>query len=161
MQLLKYTYRYRRVAKFDTSLRRVKEDYYPMLPCRFRSKIATTDVLYGLLDSGSEGISIPKILSELLALDPKEAEPIGVVGGTARRGVDAVDLIIGSQGRYTEFKDVEISVTLEEEVGPVILGRAPIFKHYDITFSDADLKVTLNPHKHKSKKRKRRTSKRI
>lgn len=125
-----------------------------MLPCRFRSKIATTDVLDGLLDSGSEGISIPKILSEQLAVDPREAEPIGVLGGTARRGVVTVDLIIGSHGRFTEFKDVEVSVTLDEEVGPVILGRAPIFKHYDITFSDADSKVTLSPHKHRSKKRK-------
>jgi hypothetical protein len=161
MQLLKYTYRYRRVAKFDISLRRKKEDHYPMLPCRFRSTTAATDALYGLLDSGSEGISIPKILSEQLALDPREAEPIGVVGGTARRGVVTVVLIIGSQGRYTEFKDVEVSVTLDEEVGPVILGRAPIFKYYDITFSDADLKVALNPHRQKSKNTKKRTSKRI
>lgn len=161
MELLKYTYKYIQVSYIDKVMGESKEGYYPTLPCRFRSAKKESGILNGLLDSGADGITIPKILTKRLGLELEEADSIGVIGGMARRGVAEVDLIIGSHGRYTELKDVEVSVPLDEEMGPVVLGRNPIFKHYDITFSDADLKVTLTPHKHKSKEGKERISKRI
>ncbi len=156
MQLLRFTYRYVQVPVYDETVGEKTESYIPMIPCQFKYGNRTTSLLYGLLDSGSECILISKAVSEELDLEPREAPPVIGVGGRTSRGIVEVDIKIGSHGRFTELENVEISVLLGVETILVILGRDPIFKLYDITFSDSDLKVTLNPYKPRTKKKKRR-----
>ena len=161
MQLLRFTYRYVQVPVYDAIGAEKSKSYLPMIPCQFRLGERTTSLLYGLLDSGSNCILVTKAVSEELGLEPREAPPVIGVGGRTSRGIAEVDIRIGSHGRFTELKNVEVSVLLDSKTIPVILGQDPIFKFYDITFSDSDLKVTLNPYKPRTKRKRRRRSERI
>jgi hypothetical protein len=161
MQLLRFTYRYVQVPLYDETGAEKSESCLPVIPCQFKSGKRTTSLLYGLLDSGSDCILVSNAVSEELDLEPRKAPPVIGIGGRTSRGIAEVDIKIGSHGRFTTLENVEISVLLDEETIQVILGRDPIFKLYDITFSDSDLKVTLNPYEPRTKKKRRRRSERI
>lgn len=154
MELLPYTYKYTLVTSIDKHTGEEIEGYYPLMPCQFKSRRRATRIVDGLLDTGSDGILIPKGMADYLELPLTGRRIVKGVGGEVPGGTAIVDITLGSQARFTELRSVEVRVPLESYDGPVLLGRKPVFELYDVFFFEADLKFKLVPHKKEARGRR-------
>lgn len=160
MELLQYTYKYTLITSIDKQTGEEIEGYYPLMPCQFKSHRKTTRIVDGLLDTGSDGILIPKGMADYLELSLKGRKAVKGVGGEVPGGTATVDVILGSQARFTELRSVEVRVPLEGYDGPVLLGRKPIFELYDVSFIEGDLRFALVPHEKGEARGRRKKTKR-
>jgi hypothetical protein len=131
----------------DTASKAPLEVFDPFIPCTLSSKTRCSS-MEGLLDSGSDGMVIPRTVAEFLGLDLKPAsEPMQVADGRDMdRYVSKIKLSIGRGGRFSDPVEVEVSIPA---VGnpPVIIGRDPIFKQYRITFIEAEKRVEMKTYR--------------
>lgn len=160
MDLLQYTYKYTRVISINKETGEEVKGYYPFMPCRFKSKRKATRIVGGLLSTGSDEILIPKGMAEYLELPLTGGKMIKGVGGEVQAGTATVEIILGTQGRFTVLKNVEVRVLLESKNGPILIGRKPLFELYDVTFIEADLKFKMVPHKEKKAKSRKKSKRR-
>ena len=152
MKIIKFTFNYTKHTVVDETTQEEIDLYYPTIPCMFASGTKKTKITDALLDTGSDGIVLPKGAANFLELElePKE-KPMNVAGGlTVNQFKSKVDLTIGRGGRFVEFKDIEITVpdtNPENDRSPILIGREPIFKYYEIEFIEAKRKVIMSPFK--------------
>ncbi len=120
---------------------------YPFVPCTISSKKKRNRSTEGLLDSGSDGVVIPRTLAEYLELDlePATAPMIVADGRNMDRFVSRAVLTIGRAGRYSDPVEVEVSVPAQGNP-PVLIGRNPIFRQYRITFIEAEKRLEMKPY---------------
>ena len=132
----------------DAESRIPLEVFYPFVPCIISSKKKRNRSTEGLLDSGSDGVVIPRTLAEYLELDLEPArEPMMVADGKdMERFVSKIMLTIGRGGRYSDPVEVEVSVPAEGNP-PVLIGREPIFRLYTITFVEAEKRLEMKPYR--------------
>jgi len=102
----------------------------------------------GLLDSGSDGVVLPRSLAEYLGLELEPAEtPMRVADGKGiERYVSRAHLTIGRAGRYCEPIDAEVTVPVEG-IAPILVGRDPIFRLFVITFIEAENRLEMKPYR--------------
>lgn len=102
----------------------------------------------GLLDSGSDGMVIPRTVAKFLELDLRPSiEPMQVADGRDMdRFVSKIVLAIGRGGRFSDPVDVEVSIPKEGNP-PVIIGRDPIFRQYRITFIEAEKRLEMRSYR--------------
>lgn len=121
---------------------------HPVIPLVVSSRTKRSPPMDGLLDSGSDGIVLPKSLAEYLELELKAAEtPIRVADGkSVERYISRADLTIGRAGRYCDPIDAEVTVPAEGRP-PILIGRDPIFRLFVITFVEAEKRLELKPYR--------------
>ena len=103
----------------------------------------------GLLDSGSDGVVLPKSLADYLGLELKTAEtPMRVADGrSVDRYISRASLTIGRAGRHCDPIDAEVTVPKEGR-SPILIGRDPIFRLFIITFIEAKRRFEMKPYRH-------------
>ena len=100
----------------------------------------------GLLDSGADGIVIPIGLAKSLNLDLAPAKrSMKVVAREVEYYLTQANLTIGRTGRLTTFENVKIAVPKEGDT-PVLIGRNPVFKYYNITFIEPERRFLMEPY---------------
>ena len=146
-----------KLSKFTFRYKQGEENNYPLIPLKFSWKGKESPLIEGLLDSGSDQILIPRGLAKYLGLPlEKQKKSMRVAGGSRRWFKSKVDFAIGRGGREVTFKNRSIAV-IDSDDCPVLVGRDPLFKEYEIIFREFNNQFILNPPKEKqitSKKRK-------
>lgn len=99
----------------------------------------------GLVDSGADTLFIPKRVAEILGL---ELHDMNVSAGVFEKGIchrSKVGLIIGRMGAgRLDFGQVD--ATVPESYGdiPILIGRDPFFKYFEVCFKEYRDKPVLN-----------------
>lgn len=102
-------------------------------------------MIEGLLDSGSDQILIPKGIAKYLDLPlEKQEKPMKVAGGSKKWYKSKVDFIIGRGGREVIYTNQPIAV-IDSDDSPVLVGRDPLFKGYEVIFKEFNNQFILNP----------------
>jgi hypothetical protein len=115
----------------------------PIVPLRLSNAGRTTPVIWGLLDSGSDRVVVPRWVADGLSV---ELEPLSMgimtVSGSARASVGRMDLVIGLGHGVMKFRDIAVIVPEAKQV-PVLIGRNPVFRTFDVLFQERVGQVTL------------------
>ncbi len=145
MKPLEFAFGYKKQIAIDKETKEEIIRYYPMVPCTLDWKGKRSKLTDGLLDSGCDGVVLPLSLAKFLELDlVLEEKPMKVVGGEAKRYKSKANLTIGRGGRYVSFPNVEVSIPTEGDT-PVLIGREPVFKPYEITFIESKRRFIMKP----------------
>jgi len=157
MSVIDFQFNYKRSITIDRLTQRPILDaasgtplevFHPFIPCVISSEKRRSRSTEGLLDSGSDGVVIPRTLAEYLELDLEPAsEPMMVADGrNMERFVSKIMLTIGRGGRYSDPIEVEASVPAKGNP-PVLIGREPVFRLHTITFVEAEKRLEMNPYR--------------
>ena len=121
-----------------------------MIPCIISSIKKKSPLVEGLLDSGSDGIVIPRSLAEYLDLELKPAaKPMRVANGRdVERFTAKASITLGRGGRCCDPIEVRVSVPAEGDP-PVLIGREPVFRLFVITFVEAERRFEMMPYRTK------------
>jgi len=124
------------------------EFFHPVIPLIVSSGTRRSPPMDGLLDSGSDGVVLPKGLADYLGLELKTAEtPMRVADGkSVERYISRANLTIGRAGRYCDPIDAEVTVPIEGKP-PILIGRDPIFRSFVITFIEAEMRLEMKPYR--------------
>ncbi len=119
-----------------------------MVPCIISSADKKSPLIDGLLDSGSDGIVIPRSLADCLDLQLKPAaRPMRVANGReVKRYTARVSITLGRGGRFCGPIDAEVSVPADGDP-PLLIGREPVFRLFVITFVEADRRFEMKPYR--------------
>ena len=119
-------------------------DYYkyPIIPVKFYYKDKKTPFIEALLDSGGDFIVIPMPIAQYLNLKLEKAGDVDTAGGTVALFKSYIDITIGKNGGFTDYKNKLIYVSTRTDI-PVLLGRSPIFEDYEITFKKQENQLIL------------------
>ena len=119
----------------------------PRIPIRFiGNDDKKTPIIYGVLDSGADEITIPKELSDWLKLELLlREEPIHTAMGEKEAHSTKLDFILfrGGKAREVNYKDVEVCVI--DGCPHILVGIEPIFKDFKITIIGYQKKVIFEP----------------
>ena len=120
---------------------------HPMVPCVISSANKKSPLIEGLLDSGSDGIVIPRSLANYLGLELKPAaKPMRVANGRdVQRFTASASIALGRGGRHCDPVKTEVSVPAEGDP-PVLIGREPVFKLFIVTFVEAEKRFEMSPY---------------
>jgi len=157
MKLVDFRFNYKKSVALDPSTKKPIVDastgkpvevYHPIIPIILSSQKKRSPPTEGLLDSGSDGVVIPKRIAEYLELEMKPADrPMRVADGKdIDRFTSKVTLTIGRAGRYCDPIEVEVSIPVEGNP-PILIGREPVFRLFTITFVDAENRFELKPYR--------------
>jgi hypothetical protein len=110
----------------------------------------SSPLIEGLLDSGSDGVVIPRSLADYLDLQLKPAaRPMRVANGRdVQRYTAKASITLGRGGRCCGPIDAEVSVPAEGDP-PLLIGREPIFRMFVITFVEAERRFEMRSYRAK------------
>lgn len=156
MRLVGFRFNYKRTVALDPATGRPVIDkatgkplevYHPVIPLVISSSRMRSRPTEGLLDSGSDGIVIPRRLAEYLELDLRPAErPMRVANGrSVERLVSTATLTIGRDGRFCDPIRAEVNVPSDGNP-PILIGRVPVFKLFVVTFVEAEKRFEMKPY---------------
>lgn len=122
--------------------------YHPIVPLVISSKTKSSPQTEGLLDSGSDGIVIPRGFADYLGLELRRTDrPMMVANGRSiERLTSMASLAVGRGGRFCDPIEVEVNVPAEGEP-PILIGREPIFRLFTITFVEAERRFEMTPYR--------------
>jgi hypothetical protein len=110
---------------------------YPLLPIQLYNKHEKPRFFEALLDSGADGVFIPKSIAEILGLEKLGRVPTSGVLRSAHCFQTKVGLTIGfSKARSIEFGIVDAIFPEEDADIPILIGRNPVFRHFEVTFQE-------------------------
>ena len=135
-------FRYRNMRRIDGTLHAA-----PFIPVRTYSPAEDTWFLFDfLIDSGADATIITKQVADVLGLEEHEI-PTGRtsgIGGEVRvKGTRLTVIVTGAHQHHT--LDIDALVLQDPSDIPCLLGRNGFFERFDITFRQADKKITLKP----------------
>lgn len=129
-----FTYPY----KLPPGLRKKKVDgtYYPLLNIQLYNCDGGKPLSFeGLLDSGADGLFIPKQIAELLSLPNLGTKRTSGVLKTSECIKTKVGFRIGrTRARRIDFGVVEVTYPQEESDIPILVGRTPLFDFFEVRF---------------------------
>ena len=110
---------------------------YPLVNIQLYKEGERPRFFEGLLDSGADGIFIPKDIADILDLPHLERTPTSGVLKTAHCFRTKVGFTLGT----VKLKMVEFGVidaVFPEDVSdiPILIGRNPLFRYFEITFTE-------------------------
>jgi len=157
MRLVDFRFNYKRTVALNPDTRKpildadtgkLLEVYHPVVPITVSSPRKKGPATEGLLDSGSDGIVIPRSIADYLELDLKPSgRPMRIADGrNVKRFVSRATLEIGRAGRYCDPIEVEVSVPAEGNP-PILIGRAPVFELFIVTFVEAEKRFEMRPYR--------------
>jgi hypothetical protein len=121
----------------------------PRIPIKFiyhdgsgQEKI--TPIIYAVLDSGADAVTIPLRLAKKWNLQLKLVKtPVSTAGGKIQAYSSKIDFIIGQAVRTVRYADEEICVL--PGCPDFLVGIIPIFKDYDVHIKASDTRYVLEP----------------
>ena len=137
MALKTFTFPYRP----PPGLRKAKEQkdtkLYPLLQIRLYSKDGKPICFEGLLDSGADGVFLPKRIAEVMDLPKKEKISTSGVLKSEECYKTEVGFIIGvTKSKSLDFGMIEAVFPKSESDIPILIGRDPIFKYFEVVFME-------------------------
>lgn len=136
MSPLKFTYPY----KLPPGFRRQSPPdapMYPLLQIKLYKEGDRPRFFEGLLDSGADGLFIPKGIAEILELPKIEKIKTSGILKTANCFRTRVGLTIGTtKARSIEFGIIDAVFPEEETDIPILIGRNPLFKCFEVIFQE-------------------------
>jgi len=158
MRLLDYGFNYKRTTAVhpstgkpavEANTSKPVEFFHPVIPLIVSSRTMRSPPMDGLLDSGSDGVVLPKTLADYLGLELKTAEtPMRIADGrSVERYISRARLTIGRAGRYCDPVDAEVTVPKEGRP-PILIGRDPVFRLFVITFIEAEKRIEMRHYHH-------------
>ncbi len=137
MPLLNFTYPYKLPPGLRQRTPRPSGPVYPLLQIQLYKENGKPRFFEGLLDSGADGVFIPKQIAEILDLPELERTPTSGVLKTAHCFRTKIGLTIGTvKARSIEFGVVDGVFPEEETDIPILIGRSPVFKYFEVTFKE-------------------------
>ena len=133
-------FRYVHVPRPDGTLRKA-----PFIPIHVRNKEGRVIELIALLDSGADQTVISNDLAEFLGLKQHKT-PEGKTGGIGGKvKVNASALSLQLKGEHESHNLTIPVLVLQEDYEdvPPLLGRAGFFENFEITFKQAQERITL------------------
>ena len=124
-----------------------EQETYPLLPIILYCKGKKTPPIEGLVDSGSDGLFIPRRIADFLGLERgAPVQSTGVDGAYDAFRTD-VGIVIGRGGkdREADLGIIEATVPANDKDVPVLIGRHPIFDEYQIIFEEYKKRFIMNP----------------
>lgn len=157
MKLVDFRFNYKRSTTLspstgqpilDAQTGRPLEVFHPVIPLIISSEKKRSPPMEGLLDSGSDGVVLPRGIADYLGLELKPSEtPMRVADGkSVKRYISKAYLTIGRGGRYCDPVEAEVSMPAEGDP-PILIGRAPIFRLFVITFIEAETRFEMKPYR--------------
>lgn len=122
--------------------------YHPIVPLVISSETKSSPQTEGLLDSGSDGIVIPRGLADYLGLELRRTDrPMMVANGKSiERLISTASLTIGRGGRFCDPIEAEVNVPAEGNP-PILVGREPVFRLFTITFVESEKRFEMSPYR--------------
>lgn len=115
----------------------------PFIPLSARGKDGKEYVMWALIDSGAEGMLLPKVLADFLGLEEKgRSFTKGISGGAEVRKTNLSVKIRNGGDNYDLELDARV-LQNEDSTTPVLLGRAGFFDAFHITFKQNEEKIVL------------------
>jgi predicted aspartyl protease len=151
LSLKSFTYPYRPPPRFRKEKKLKDIPLYPLLNVKLYPKNGKPICFEGLLDSGADGVFIPKQIAEAMGLQKIERISTSGIFKSARCFKTKVGFILGvTKSNSIDFGMIEAVFPEDETDIPLLIGRNPIFKFFEVTFSEYKEKprVTLNQKKH-------------
>ena len=132
------------------------EAIFPLLPIRLYYGNQKTRPMEGLLDSGCDGIFLPKNITNFLNLPLEPIMTAHGIDGPCQAYPTKIGLIIGRGGhaRECDFGIIDAVIPAEERDTPILIGRHPVFDEYQIIFEQYNKKIILIPKEDVKKKKK-------
>lgn len=125
-----------------------KEDLvkYPLIPITLYTENGSMN-FEGLVDSGADALHIPLEVAELLGLTKGELIHSDGAGGSYDSHLSKVGLKIGrgNKNRIHDFGSVDVCFPNVKTNTPILLGRNPVFREYNITFEEKNEKIIMKP----------------
>ncbi len=131
-------YKYIRVKQKDGTFSEV-----PLIELQLIGK--ETIIAYGLVDSGSDTLALPKHIADLLGLNLANSEEISEgIGGVVSSAKSVIKIKFGQDEEQYEFA-APCKVILSDQDFPVLLGQRGFFDKFIITFDYLNKEFTLTP----------------
>lgn len=127
-------------------------ELFPLIPITLYTDARKSPPMEGLLDSGANGLFIPKPIAEYLELSLSGPVQSGGVDGLFKAHATKVGVIIGRGGRTVDFGTITGIVPDEHKDVPILIGRHPLFDEYQIVFEEYRKVFHLIPKEEASKK---------
>lgn len=118
---------------------------YPLMPIKLYLSNKKTSIIEGLIDSGSNGLFIPKSIAEFLNLSKGKKIDVSGICGNCKAYETKVGLILGRGGREVNFGYIKAVFPEEERNIPILIGREPVFDEYQIIFEEHRERFKLIP----------------
>lgn len=124
----------------------------PLIPIRFIYKDSSgqqknTPLIYAVLDSGADAVTIPKDMADNWNLTLQQLPPnIGVntASGKIPAFISKIDFLVGqAAARTVKYEDVEICVI--QGCPAILVGIHPVFEDYDVTIKAEERRYVLEP----------------
>jgi predicted aspartyl protease len=115
----------------------------PLIPVRLMHGSKVSPLFWGLLDSGSDRVAIPKRLADLMEARLTEM-PMGIItaAGHAKASTCVIDLELGFPQGTERFQAV-CAIVVDTPLTPILIGRAPVFKEFDVLFKESMVLIKL------------------
>lgn len=117
----------------------------PLIPITLKGPESAGD-FEALLDSGADSVCIPEHIADYLGVTPfKDVESVGISGLTKARAGKVV-MSFSTPHRHYQW-DVTATILPKSDVEfvPIIIGRNPFFRHFEVRFIEDQEKVVLVP----------------
>jgi hypothetical protein len=132
-----FVYPYRAPPGFRNREEIKEPPLYPLLNIQLYTDPSRPRHLEGLLDSGADTIFIPTSVSKDLNLPRGADMQSGGVFGTGRCYRTQVGFIIGrTNADKIDFGMVPAVVPTEQSDIPILIGRDPLFKYFEVIFKE-------------------------
>jgi hypothetical protein len=110
---------------------------YPLLNIKLYSEKCKALSFEGLLDSGADGLFLPKQIAEGLGLQKMEKIKTSGILKSELCYKTKVGFIIGrTKDRRIDFGMIDAAFPENESDIPILIGRDPLFKYFEITFME-------------------------
>lgn len=142
---MRFSYRYKKERYVSGYV------FRPRIPVRLSHNGTGLDTI-GLLDSGSDTLSIPLFMAESLGMKlSRKKEKVQGIGGPVEVRHGILNITVESKARQGKrirrhtirSARVVVPVVDNEEIDDVLIGRIPFFQHFKITFDENAKRVTL------------------
>ena len=122
-----------------------KSHLFPLILIQLYSEKKKLPLCFeGLVDSGADGIVLPKSVFDLLELPTIGKREASGLLKSGECSVSEVGLIIGrSKGNMLDLGKVEVIISESDQDIPILIGRNPIFQYFEIIFREYEKKPNL------------------
>ncbi len=122
----------------------------PFIPLCVRGKDGKEYVVRALIDSGAEGMLLPKVISDLIGLKETGRSVTKGISGSTDVSKTSVSVKISNDDEYYDLKLDARVLQNEDSTIPVLLGRAGFFDVFHITFKQNKELIILERAEHGS-----------
>jgi predicted aspartyl protease len=122
----------------------------PFIPVYVRDKNGNNMIVQALIDSGADGVIIPKIMAEFFGLEEGAISKSQGIGGVVTVKKSRITLTVNNENESYTLKLPARILQNEQSDIPMLLGRDVFFDHFHITFKQNEETIILERAEHGS-----------